>query len=100
MLPSLYEGLLDTVLEAMAAARPIVATAVDGTKEAIEGGQSGLLVPPADATALVGAIRTATTDRPLSARLAANARARVEREFSSRLMADRVAGVYAELSGS
>src|SRR5262249_5244968 len=56
-LPSLYEGSSLAVLEAMAARRAVVSSAVGGTEELIEDGESGLLVPPGDAAALAGAIR-------------------------------------------
>jgi len=46
VLPSLFEGLPNVILEAMASGRPIVATAVDGTPELIEHNETGLLVPP------------------------------------------------------
>ncbi len=52
VLPSLWEGLPLTILEAMATACPIVATAVDGTVEALRQGEDGLLVPPGDPAAL------------------------------------------------
>jgi glycosyltransferase involved in cell wall biosynthesis len=53
---SLYEGTPLALFEAMAAGRPIVSTAVDGCREVLEDGVSGLLVPPADAEALAGAL--------------------------------------------
>jgi glycosyltransferase involved in cell wall biosynthesis len=57
VLPSIgSEGLSNSLLESMAAAVPVVATRVGGTPEIIEDGVSGLLVPPADAGALAGAI--------------------------------------------
>ncbi len=55
--PSLSEGLPRTVIEAMAKARPIVATTAGGTPELIEDGQSGTIVPTADAPALAKAIQ-------------------------------------------
>lgn len=45
LLPSLYEGLPNVVLEAMASAKPVIATAVDGTVEAVETGITGFLIP-------------------------------------------------------
>jgi glycosyltransferase involved in cell wall biosynthesis len=49
----------------MAAGRPIVSTAVDGCREVLEDGVSGLLVPPADAEALAGALERVVTDADL-----------------------------------
>ena len=57
-LPSLYEGMPLTAIEASAMARPIVATAVDGTPEVVREGITGRLVPPADPTALGDALRS------------------------------------------
>jgi glycosyltransferase involved in cell wall biosynthesis len=62
---SLYEGTPLALFEAMAAGRPIVSTAVDGCREVLEDGVSGLLVPPADAEALAGALERVVTDAEL-----------------------------------
>ncbi len=71
---SLYEGTPLTLFEAMAAGRPIVSTAVDGCREILEDGVSGLLVPPADASALAGALERAATDAALRGALGRRAR--------------------------
>jgi glycosyltransferase involved in cell wall biosynthesis len=97
VLPSLYEGLPLSVLEAMASARPVVATAIAGTSEAVVHGETGLLVPPADPTGLAGAIRALLVDGALARRMGEAGRARVCREFSLRRMIDRVTEVYDEL---
>jgi glycosyltransferase involved in cell wall biosynthesis len=55
-LPSLYEGMPLTAIEASAMARPVVATCVDGTPEVIRNGRTGHLVPPRDANALTRAL--------------------------------------------
>jgi glycosyltransferase involved in cell wall biosynthesis len=56
VLPSLYEGMPLTAIEASAMARPVVATAVDGTPEVVRDGITGHLVPPADPPALTRAL--------------------------------------------
>jgi glycosyltransferase involved in cell wall biosynthesis len=82
VLPSISEGLSNALLEAMAAARPIVATDIGANAEAVVAGESALLVPPGDASALAGAILQLYRDRALAARLGRAARARVSHRFS------------------
>jgi glycosyltransferase involved in cell wall biosynthesis len=94
VLPSLFEGLPVSVLEAMAARRPVVATAIGGTDEAISHELTGLLVAPSDAAALAAAIQRVQSDPALARRLAAAGRERVEREFSSVTTAREVMKVY------
>jgi glycosyltransferase involved in cell wall biosynthesis len=62
---SLTEGLPQVLIEAAAAGLPIVATEVGGVAAALDGGRAGLLVPPANAEALVGAIRRLYEDEAL-----------------------------------
>jgi glycosyltransferase involved in cell wall biosynthesis len=97
VLPSLYEGLPVSVLEAMAAERPVVATAIGGTDEAVTTEDTGLLVPSRDPAALALAIRRLQEDPRLARRLAAAGRARVEREFSSSATARQVMAIYDEV---
>jgi glycosyltransferase involved in cell wall biosynthesis len=99
-LPSLYEGSSLAVLEAMAAGRAIVSSAIGGTEELIEDGRSGLLVPPGDAEALASALRRLLGDPSLRGELAASARARVRRDLTRERMAARVTGAYRELLGA
>jgi teichuronic acid biosynthesis glycosyltransferase TuaC len=56
VLPSLSEGLPTVICEAMACARPVVATAVDGTPEIVRDGETGRLVPPREPAALASAL--------------------------------------------
>lgn len=100
VLPSLFEGLPVSVLEAMAAERPVVATAIGGTDEAVTHEVTGLLVPPRDPTALAAAIRRLQADPPLARRLAAAGRERVQREFSSVVTARNVMRIYDEITGA
>lgn len=58
VLPSLYEGFGIAILEAMAAARPVVATTAGGIAEFVDHGRSGLLVEPGNSIALADAIQT------------------------------------------
>jgi glycosyltransferase involved in cell wall biosynthesis len=99
VLPSLFEGLPVSVLEAMAAERPVIATAIGGTDEAITSEVTGLLVPPRDPPALAAAIRRLLGDPALAQRLAAAGRARVERSFSADATAREVMRIYDEAVG-
>ena len=62
VLPSRTEGMPNAVLEALACGRPVVATAVGGTRELIESPALGILVPPGDADALAQALHAALND--------------------------------------
>jgi glycosyltransferase involved in cell wall biosynthesis len=97
VLPSLYEGLPVSVLEAMASGKPVVATRIGGTDEVIQDGQTGLLVPPGDPEGLAQAIQRILADRPLAERVGVEARARVHKEFSAETVAGRTAEIYEEL---
>lgn len=99
VLPSVYEGLPLAALEAMAAERPIVATAIGGTDEAILDGETGVLVPPGDPAALARALRELLGDPSRASRLARAGRTRVETLFSVAPMVERVTAVYDELVG-
>jgi colanic acid/amylovoran biosynthesis glycosyltransferase len=76
------DGLPTSVLEAMASGVPVVTTAVNGLAEAVLHERTGLVVPPRDPAALAAALERVLSDPELAARLAAAARARVERHFS------------------
>lgn len=76
LLGSMHEGLPVSIMEAMAAGRPVVATRVGGVPEAVVDGTSGLLVPPGDPQALADAILTISADEQLRDRLGAGALAR------------------------
>lgn len=82
VLPSLWEGLPNVVLEAMAAGLAVVATAVDGTPELVLDGQTGSLVPPADPAALAGAVVTLLQSPQEAVRLGAAGRQRAVAHFS------------------
>jgi glycosyltransferase involved in cell wall biosynthesis len=75
VLPSRWEGLPLVALEAVAAGRPLVATAVRGIRELFRDGESALLVADADARALAAAIRSVLADPELAACLSRGGRA-------------------------
>lgn len=99
VLPSLWEGLPNAVLEAMAARRPVVATRVDGTPEAVADGETGLLVPPRDTGALTAAMARLLDDPDLRARYGAAGRQRVETAFGIERMVKETCDAYLSLPG-
>ena len=74
-LPSHFEGLPMSIIEAMHTALPIVATDISGPREQITDGETGLLVPPANAAALATALNRLVTDPALRTTLGQAARA-------------------------
>lgn len=99
-LPSRHEGLPLSVLEAMTAGLPVVATAVGGLPSLLTDGEDGLLVAPRDPAALAAALRRALTDDDLARRIAAAGQALVSREHSLAAVARRYAELYRELAGA
>jgi glycosyltransferase involved in cell wall biosynthesis len=97
VLPSLSEGLSNSLLEAMAAGVPVIATRVGGTPEAVEDGNTGLLVPPADLDALIRAM-TFLLDNPQSARhMGDEGRRLVQSRFSVERMVHETESLYFKL---
>lgn len=96
-LPSLWEGFPIGVLEAMAMAKAVIASDVDGTREAVEHEVTGLLVPPKDETALVAAIERLIHDRTLRNTLQENAGRSVKANFDVRDMTHRIETVYQQM---
>jgi len=82
VLPSLSEGLSNTLLESMAAGVPVVATRVGGNPEVVEHGGTGWLVPPRDPDALGLAIASILQSPDRAASFGARARERVAEHFS------------------
>jgi glycosyltransferase involved in cell wall biosynthesis len=97
VIPSLWEGLPITLLEAMASGRPVIATAVGGIPEVIRHESNGLLVPPKDCLAIADAIKRSYVDRDLMCRLALAGRKTVQNEFSIELTARKIIDVYQDL---
>jgi glycosyltransferase involved in cell wall biosynthesis len=97
--PSLSDAFPLTVVEAMAAGLPIVASAVGGVPEAVVDGVTGVLVPTNDAAALASGLCRVLSDSRLRGRMAVAARERALRLFSWQAIADRVAQVYGRSDG-
>jgi glycosyltransferase involved in cell wall biosynthesis len=97
VLPSLWEAMPYALLEAMAMGVPVVGTTVAGVPDVIEGGRSGLLVPPQDVSSLRDAIQALLTDRALREEMGREARLRIENSFSERQMLRSTLQVYREM---
>jgi glycosyltransferase involved in cell wall biosynthesis len=96
VLSSLHEGLSIALMEAMALGKPSVVTRVGGLPEQVEHDRQGLLVPPADPSALADGIVTVLRDRDLQVRLGSAARQRAA-DFDIRGAVRRMEELYAEL---
>lgn len=97
VLPSLNEGVSNTILEAMASGLPVVASAVGGNVELVADGMTGTLFGAGDASALAAALERYLDDGTLRRVHGRAARRRAESKFSLRAMVDAYAVLYAEL---
>jgi glycosyltransferase involved in cell wall biosynthesis len=82
VLPSLYEGFPNVVLEAMACGKPVIATSVDGTPEAVVHGETGYLVEPENPKVLSDALISLLNHPDQLKLFGKNGRSRVENHFS------------------
>ncbi len=94
VMSSVTEGLGTSVLDAMAASKPVIATRAGGLPEIVREGETGLLVPPGDHHALATAIERLIGDAPLRARMGEAGFARVREGFSVERMVADTLGVY------
>jgi glycosyltransferase involved in cell wall biosynthesis len=95
--PSRFEGFPLAVLEALLARNAVVASDVGSTAEAVRDGETGLLVPPEDPTALADAIRKLLADEALRSRLGESGRALVLERFTAQHMTRAFESMYEEL---
>ncbi|HKQ19729.1 MAG TPA: glycosyltransferase, partial [Candidatus Eisenbacteria bacterium] len=95
---SLYEGMSNTLLEAMASRLPVVATAVGGTPDLVREGENGLLVPPRDPEAIAARVTGLFEDEEKARALGANGRARIEQRHSFARMVSLNAGLYESIN--
>ena len=100
VMSSVTEGLGTSLLDAMAAARPIVATQAGGIPEVVINEHTGLLVPPRDHERLATAIVRLLKDGGLRERLAQGGHTRVRAEFSVDRMVEETLAVYRRLAGT
>ncbi len=99
VLPSLEEGFPIAALEAMSAGLPVVASSVGGVPELVVDGETGWLVPPADAASLASRLRAILRDPEQRRSMGEAGRARVREQFSLTLMTRGFSQLYDELLG-
>ena len=92
--PSLSEGLSIAILEAMAAARPVVTTRVGGNPELVVDGETGLMVEAANASALAAAVTRVLSDAGEARRFGDRGRERVQTRFSTGAMVKDYEAIY------
>lgn len=95
-LTSSHEACPLTVMEAMAAARPVVATRVGGVPEIVADGRSGLVVPFGDPARFADALQHLVEDEPLRRSLSVAGREKARRRFGIKVMAARMEPLYKE----
>jgi glycosyltransferase involved in cell wall biosynthesis len=94
VLPSLAEGISNTILEAMATGLPVLATAVGGNPELIQAGVTGALVPRGDPQSMARAMRAYAESAELCRRHGIEARRTIERKFGMEAMVDAYMKIY------
>jgi glycosyltransferase involved in cell wall biosynthesis len=99
-LPSWFEGMPNTVLEAMASGLAVVGTRVPGTADLVAEGESGWLVPPRDAAALVATLGEALSDGGRLSAYGARARARVVADYGTAAVAEALLALYTDCLAS
>ncbi|HLK08256.1 MAG TPA: glycosyltransferase family 4 protein [Candidatus Angelobacter sp.] len=100
VLPSLNEGLPMTILEAMAASRPVIATRVGAIPTVIKDGETGLLVDPGDVNGLRDALARLLADSDLCRRIGSAGHDWVSRNYTSEAMALKYRQMYDEVLGT
>jgi glycosyltransferase involved in cell wall biosynthesis len=100
VLPSYWEGMPIALLEAMAMGVPAVASAVDGTPEAVTEGVTGHLIPARDPVALADALARIAGDAPGRARMGEAARLKARRRFGIPRMVEEMEALYRSVSGA
>jgi glycosyltransferase involved in cell wall biosynthesis len=99
VLPSLWEGLPLAILEAMAMARPVVATRIPGTVEIVRDEVTGLLVPPRQPPQLAEAILSLLADTGRARAMGEEGRRRIQDGYDARSMTARIQALYLQLLG-
>lgn len=94
VLPSLAEGISNTILEAMATGLPVIATNVGGNPELVTDGSTGALIPPADPEAMAQSMLRYLSDSALAERHSNAAKRKIDARFSMEAMVGAYMQVY------
>ena len=94
VLSSLWEGFPVSILEAMAAVKPVIASRVGGILEAVIDGKTGILVPPEDEKALAGAIEFLLKEDKIAGEMGLAGRRHVEEHFNLQRMTGEIEAAY------
>ena len=97
VLSSINEGFPNAVLEYMAAGKPVVATSVGGTPEAVVSGKTGFLIPPCNPKALSQAILSLLNNKALAEKMGAEGKTTIDKKFSLKAMLDNIEDLYGTL---
>lgn len=97
VLPSLSEGIPNSLIESLAAGVPVVATRVGGIPELVRDGENGFLVPVNSPETLAACINKLLSDKTLAARFSDSARASIQQDFSLQLMIRDTEALYTRL---
>lgn len=92
--PSLWEGLSISLIEALAAGKPIVATDIEGNREVVDAGKTAVIVPPADPGALAAALISLARDPDRTRFFGRNARIAANERFSEGRMVNDIVAAY------
>ena len=98
--PSLLEGLGTSLLDAMAAEVPVVATTTGGIPEVVSNGVNGILVPPRNPQALAKAVVTILQNNELAKKLGQAGRETVEKRFTVDRMVEGTLEVYRKVTAT
>jgi glycosyltransferase involved in cell wall biosynthesis len=98
VLCSVSEGFPNSIVEAMAAARPVVATSVGGVRDAVEHGVTGLLIESGDVAGLTDALAQLLESAELRARLGSAGQQRARARFTAAVVVPSVSDLYRQLS--
>ena len=97
--PSLFEGLPRVLVEAMYLGKSVIGTDVDGIREIIEHGKTGLLIPSKDAKSLANAVIQLLDNESVANELGRNASKSIKSTYDARIMAQQTELLYQELTG-